>query len=180
MIGRALRLSPETGKTDAIILDHAGAVFAHGFIDDPIDWTLSEDRRVENHAHTARGTHVAPELVTCPECHAVRFQGKPCPVCGWRPVAKPRYVEIEDGELGEVGRDRSVRAFQIDPTAFHRQLVYIANERGYKPGWAAHKYKEKFGAWPRARSVEPMLPDPATRSWVRSRQIAFARSQAPR
>ena len=24
----------------------------------------------------------------------------------------------------------------------------IADERGYKPGWAAHKYKEKFGAFP--------------------------------
>ena len=25
---------------------------------------------------------------------------------------------------------------------------WIADERGYKPGWVAHKYKEKFGTWP--------------------------------
>src|SRR5947209_10404639 len=32
MIGRGLRLSPETAKTNLLVLDHAGAVFQHGFI----------------------------------------------------------------------------------------------------------------------------------------------------
>jgi len=34
MTGRSLRPAP--GKTDALILDHAGAVFEHGFPEDPI------------------------------------------------------------------------------------------------------------------------------------------------
>jgi hypothetical protein len=32
-VGRVLRPSP--GKTDALILDHAGAVFEHGFVEEP-------------------------------------------------------------------------------------------------------------------------------------------------
>ena len=55
-------------------------------------------------------------------------------------------------------------------------LLYIARERGYQPGWAAHKYKEKFGGWPESRFVEPIAPDDAMRSWVRSRLIAYAKA----
>jgi hypothetical protein len=29
----------------AIVLDHSGAVFRHGFIDDPVTWTLDPDKR---------------------------------------------------------------------------------------------------------------------------------------
>jgi DNA repair protein RadD len=41
MIGRGLR--PAEGKVDCTVLDHAGAVFVHGFPDDPVEWTLSPD-----------------------------------------------------------------------------------------------------------------------------------------
>ena len=179
MVGRVLRSAP--GKIDALILDHAGAVFAHGFPDDPVEWTLSEDRRGENPAHAARGRYDAPALTTCPECRAIRFQGRPCVACGWRPRPKAAAVAIADGELGQVDRRRIVSApnhSASDKLIFYRQLLYIARERSYKPGWAAHKYKERFGDWPATRFADPLLPDDATRSWVRSRQIAYAKSQA--
>ena len=35
MVGRVLRPAP--GKTDAVVLDHSGAVFRHGFVEDPVD-----------------------------------------------------------------------------------------------------------------------------------------------
>jgi DNA repair protein RadD len=63
---------------------------------------------------------------------------------------------------------------------FHRMLAGIAAERRYQPGWIAHKYREKFGEWPPTRHVEPLEPDVATRSWVRSRLIAFAKSSVQR
>jgi hypothetical protein len=54
-------------------------VFQHGFPEDPIEWTLAEDRRAENQVHSARGQYKAPALTTCPECSAVRLEGQPCP-----------------------------------------------------------------------------------------------------
>jgi superfamily II DNA or RNA helicase len=45
MLGRVLRPAP--GKKDAIILDHSGAVFRHGFAEDPIEWTLDPDRLIK-------------------------------------------------------------------------------------------------------------------------------------
>jgi len=177
MVGRVLR--PAAGKTDALILDHAGAVFAHGFPEDPITWTLREDRRAENKAHTARGSYRAPALATCPECKAVRYEGHPCPVCHWRPQPKPAIVDVLDGELGRLVRNRTVMPVsvtQADRQRFHAMLIYIADERGYARGWAAHKFREKFGDWPPTRDAVPLAPDEAVRAWVRSRAIAYAKA----
>jgi DNA repair protein RadD len=176
MLGRALR--PVSGKTDALILDHAGNTFRRGFPDDEIKWTLETDRRAQNLTHLARGGHGMQSLTNCPECTAVRQQGKPCPACGWRPRSKAAAVEVAQGELGLVGRDRSVVVNISDEERrrFYRMLLFIAMQRGYQPGWAKHKYRERFGGWPQFRNTEPMPPDDATRAWVRSRTIAYARA----
>src|SRR5262245_41185831 len=42
MVGRGLRPAP--GKDHCLVLDHAGAVFAHGFAEDTVEWTLEQDR----------------------------------------------------------------------------------------------------------------------------------------
>ena len=57
-------------------------------------------------------------------------------------------------------------------------LTHIAEERGYKPGWIAHKYKEKFGHWPTRRYVPAIEPSREVLSWVRSRNIAYAKARA--
>src|SRR6266496_4314011 len=55
MLGRGLQPAP--GKTDCLVLDHSGAVFTHGFIEDAVNWTLDVDGRAENRAHKARAEH---------------------------------------------------------------------------------------------------------------------------
>ena len=181
VVGRVLRPAPD--KTDALILDHSGAVFHHGFPDDEIAWALHEDKRAENISHAKRGagSH-APALTTCPECCAVRVEGKPCTLCGWRPVRKPKPVEFAEGELGEVSRDRSVHVSRQDELTFYSELLGMLAEKrrrnpAIKDGWAAAKFKEKTGHWPTFgwRSAGPLPPSPATRAWVRSRDIAYAK-----
>jgi superfamily II DNA or RNA helicase len=176
MVGRVLR--PAHGKTDAVILDHAGAVFQHGFPDDDIVWTLDQDQRADNPAHNARSKERSiPGLTACPECSAIRVEGQPCASCGWHSVAKPKPFEVADGELGEVARDRSVPIHPLDRAIFHRQIAWIAHERGYRAGWISHKYRERFGEWPPNREPAPVRPDAAVRAWVRSRMIAYSKSQ---
>ncbi len=53
MIGRVLRPSP--GKTDAIVLDHAGAVFEHGFVEERVYWTLDQDKRARMPSRSSTG-----------------------------------------------------------------------------------------------------------------------------
>jgi DNA repair protein RadD len=178
MVGRGLR--PASGKTDCLILDHASGVFAHGFPDDEITWSLAEHRRAENVTHSARGGYNAPSLTNCPECSAVRFQGKPCPACGWRPRSRPGAVDVADAELGRVTRDRRVVVTDYSDDVrrrVYRMLLYVAMQRGYQRGWARHKYRERFGGdWPNWPNADPLPADAETRAWVRSRTIAFARA----
>ena len=179
MIGRGLR--PAEGKVDCIVLDHAGAVFEHGFVEDPVEWTLEEDRRAEVPNHASRTMPGAVDRLTkCPECSAIRLSGKPCPVCGWTPRPKAVPVAVRDGELGRVRSDGSIDPRHTTPEerhTFHRELLYIAKQRGYKSGWCAHKYREKFGQWPARGEIEPQVPSPSTISWVRSRNIAWRKTQ---
>jgi len=180
MIGRVLRPAP--GKTDAIVLDHSGAVFRHGFVEDPVEWTLDPDRAAESAAHKSRGNgSTGPSLLEWANCGSVRVGGEPCFHCGYLPQPPARAVEIIAGDLGLVDAARRAHGAAYDPAErarWHSALVYIARERNYKPGWAAYKYKEKFGTWPPSRFAEPTSPTPEIQSWVRSRAIVFARRSA--
>jgi len=180
MIGRVLR--PAEGKPDAIVLDHSGAVFRHGFVEDHVEWTLDPDRPATSPSHQQREVHDGSRLLECSQCGAIRVAGEPCAHCGFMPQRKPRPVAIIDGELGLVDGGRRANASLTDPALrarWHSMLASIADERGYKPGWVAYKYKEKFNAWPPyGARPEPAQATPEVRSWVRSRQIAFARRSA--
>jgi superfamily II DNA or RNA helicase len=176
MIGRGLR--PADGKKDSIILDHSGAVFAHGLPEDHVEWTLRPDRKAQSPTHVARLKRKSGGLLECSQCSALRLAGEPCPHCGFLPQRPARPIPIRDGELGLVtnGRAHSTPADPETRQRWHSMLTHIARERGYKPGWIAHKYKEKFGAFPNWHAnPDPIPPSPEVRSWVRSRQIAYAR-----
>jgi hypothetical protein len=176
-VGRGLR--PADGKSDAIILDHSGAVFDHGRPEDHVEWTLDPERLAKNPTHVARLVRQAGKLLECSQCSALRLAGQPCPACGFLPRRPPRDVFVGDGELGLVtGRHANGNVYDPETRErWHSMLAFIADERGFQPGWIAHKYKEKFGAWPAWGSTpEPTPPTPEVRSWVRSRMIAFARS----
>lgn len=174
MLGRGLR--PAEGSENCLVLDHSGAVHEHGFAADPRDWTLEGDyalaRKTERKTKKSSG-----KLVNCPECRAVYSGRRDCPECGYvRPV---RGVEVEtlDGELVEIGA--GMGAERIDQMRWYVELAGLAAERGWKSGWAAHKYKEKFGQWPpRAWSGMALArPSSEVRRWVQSRIIAWRKVQ---
>jgi DNA repair protein RadD len=176
MVGRVLR--PAEGKTDAIVLDHSGAVFRHGFVEDHVDWTLDPDRRAESPTHNARAREAGSRLLECVRCTTIRVAGERCSNCGYQPERSARDVPFGDGELGLVKADRRARATNytpLDRERWHAMLTAIALEKSYKPGWVLHKYREKFGQRPAAPYVKAIEPSPEVRSWVRSRMIAYAK-----
>ena len=178
MVGRVLR--PAEGKTDASILDHAGAIWRHGTPSDDIVWTLNIDQKATNSTAAARKRGGATELACCPECSAV-LQGKPpCWSCGWVPKRRGRDVDFIDGELGLVvdGKAQAPQYSEGDRVEFFQQLRSVQQTRGYKQGWAAHKFKDKFGHFPpwAYNDLPPAIPTDAVLRWVRSRQIAYAKA----
>jgi DNA repair protein RadD len=180
MIGRALR--PADGKSDAIILDHSGAVFRHGLPEDHVLWTLDPDKHAAAPVHQKRlseGKHAG--LIECSQCSALRLGGKPCPACGFMPKRPAEFIATAHGELGLVDRRGRAHAEQHNPATrahWHGMLAHIARDRGHKSGWIAHKYKDKFGVFPPWGSIpDPIKPSPEVLSWVRSRNIAFAKAK---
>jgi superfamily II DNA or RNA helicase len=178
MIGRVLR--PAKDKPDAIILDHSGAVFRHGFAEDHVEWTLDPDTRAESPEHKARCEEPKSRLLECSQCGCVRIAGEPCSNCGFLPTPPPLPFTVAAGDLGLV-EGRRARASIYDPAEraeWHGMLTYIAIERGYSPKWPNINYKQKFSAWPPwGANPEPIPPTPEVRSWVRSRLIAYAKAR---
>lgn len=180
MLGRVLR--PIESKPDAIIIDHAGACFAHGFAEDPIEWTLDPDRPAKNKTHGERGEG-GSRLVDCSQCGALRTGGEACRHCGFLPAPKPKRLEVVDGDLGLVANGTTQkRIYSPDEKhAWLGQLTWIEQQRGYKTNWARNNYKEKFGHYPVGWDyVAPIEPTYEVASWVKSRQIAYAKAMAKR
>jgi DNA repair protein RadD len=185
MIGRGLRPAPDKDKL--IVLDHAGAIYTHGPVEDEIEWTLQPDKRAINKFHDAKrirdtdGTFTS-RLVDCLSCGAKRISGNACAHCGFYPQRPPKARIFADGDLAPY--DQIARSLVVDEkndaealATFHAMLLGIAQSRGYKPGWAGHKFKEKFGDWPPRSLPKPMAPSAEVKAWVRSRDIAWAKSQ---
>jgi superfamily II DNA or RNA helicase len=83
MAGRGLRLAP--GKSNLILIDHSGAVYRHGLLEDPIEWTLDTDKRADNPTHTSRSKSIFSKLLECRQCGALRQGGEACAHCGFLP-----------------------------------------------------------------------------------------------
>ena len=144
MVGRVLRPAP--GKVNAIVLDHSGAVYRHGLPEDHVAWSLSPDHKAVAPAHQARKLRDEKGLLDCPACEtlSIRLGGQPCPNCGWEPKRAGEFIATAEGELGLVRGGRA-KANEYGPEArqqWHAMLTGVAVERGYRPGWVAHKYRE--------------------------------------
>jgi hypothetical protein len=140
-IGRALRPSP--GKDRAVILDHSGNVFRHGYPDLDHQWSLDgRPKKKKGKALVKR----------CRECGAViPLSAMWCPECG-ADLQPPAHVERPTGPDPLI---------YLDPaTAHQRWLVHgkakdvirwagtdvnrlreVAAARNYKPGWIWHRLK---------------------------------------
>ena len=79
------------------------------------------------------------------------------------------------GELQEY--DGMTINFRDEQQKFYSQLLYYSRMRGYKDGWVAHKYKEKFNVWPRGLQQIAVPPEQKTVRWIQSRNIAWAKAR---
>lgn len=136
-VGRALRPAP--GKTEAIILDHAGNSLHHGLPDDDREWSL-EDREKRKRAANAE-----VELRSCDECFYCYRPAPKCPQCGYTPPIKAREIEQVEGELTEFKKAEAKRQRRLEEADCHTLDDWrtLAQQRGYKMGWALHRWQAR-------------------------------------
>lgn len=169
MVGRGLRCKED--GSDCIILDHADNTLRLGF---PTDihheqlCTLKPGEKKEQPKKEALPKE-------CAKCHFLKPpKVHECPACGFKPERMSQIRE-KDGTLVEVSAD-AMRQMWNERESFYGQLRGYALKHGKQEGWAAHKYRAKFGFWPndyRVQGARPREPNPETLSWIRSQNIRY-------
>lgn len=176
MIGRGLRTA--AGKDHCLILDHSDTTLRLGFVTD-----IKHDKLDDGTAR--RCVSEKPERVP-KECSKCSFLKPPkvrvCPSCGFTPEPKSQ-VEVDDGELYELTRDKKIKKTEAsldEKQKFYSELLLYAHLRGYKNGWAAHAYRDKFKVWPAHQLFDQLAKfiSPSTDSWIISRNIRKAKAKA--
>ena len=152
-MGRVMRSFP--GKEFAVWLDHSGNylrfqddwedIYANGVegLDDGREKTKREPTKEQK------------EAAKCPRCACVWPRGADaCPSCGHVRERRSAVIAVP-GEMLKLGTAGAVKEQHRE---WYGQLLHIGHERGYKPGWAAQKFKAKFGTFPNGL---PIYTDPA-------------------
>ena len=132
MIGRCLR--PQDGKR-AVILDHVGNTLRLGHHLEDRDWTLEGIKKQDREN--------APSVKVCPVCFAAMAStAQACGDCGHLFRAQERELMVVPGELQEVtARARKREQGRANSLEALRQL---AQQRGYKRGWAERVYQARL------------------------------------
>ncbi len=172
MIGRGLRTAE--GKDDCLILDHSDNHARLGFVHDIHHDSLDDGQ--SRGKTTSKPRDALPQK--CPGCSFLKpLRVSTCPVCAFTPKPVCQVITA-DGDLVEL--TSAGVSPEADRRIFYAELRQLAADRGMKQGWAAHKFREKFGTFPPWdwNNAPTAAPTAATLRWVKSRQIAFARARA--
>jgi DNA-binding transcriptional regulator YhcF (GntR family) len=100
---------------------------------------------------------------------------KVCAECG---KVREARTDVEHRDGGARATKRKATQIIAEQEDFYGELRWITTVRGYAPGWAAHKFRERFGVWPndwQVRLATPREPTLKMKNWLRSRAIASPR-----
>jgi hypothetical protein len=168
-MGRVMRQHPS--KDFAVWIDHGGnyvrfredwdSIYAEGAGE------LDDGREKPKKEPTVK----EKEAAKCPRCGSIWGNSDICSHCGFKRERRGNIVE----KVGELVELEGKTVSKVDKQTFYSELLYMVKIRGYKEGWAAWKYKEKFGVFPRALEKTERIPSLQTLNWLKSKAIAFAK-----
>lgn len=148
--GRIMR--PWEDKKYGIVIDHAGAVFRHGFPDEDTEWTL--EGNVDADFKKKHDDGKTEPVLYCKKCELMYHGGPACPQCGKMPAKPPKSIfapppvdasgelltEADRGGKDVFGKDEKI-------THWMRCLGLSANSNGnFKKASAI--YRKKYNEWP--------------------------------
>lgn len=110
----------------------------------------------------------------CPKCGSLRL-GPLCIHCGFEFPNRATLEEVA-GNVTEIDvcADAVERAKR---ESFYRELLAYCESKGYSSGWAAHKFKDRYGVQPRYSNVPAETISDETKKWIRHINIKQAKSK---
>lgn len=110
----------------------------------------------------------------CPVCTALWPKGSDtCHACGY--VKQKKQIEAVAGELIELGS--MGKSDRNEKQVFYSELLHLAEQKSYNSNWASHKYREKFGVWPKGLLQVLRIPSLTTINWVKHKNIAWVKGK---
>lgn len=176
IVGRGLR--KDDSKDHCLILDHSNTALSLGRPDEIYYETFRSGKEAKaGEKNKKEKDEKKPRL--CPHCKFVMLPKETsCPSCGFEMPSPKSDIEVAAGELAELGHAGTRgKAKKDEKQSFYSGLLWIANDKGYSKGWAAHKYKARFGVWPRMLDEKPTFPDALVFNYVKFSNIAWAKSK---
>lgn len=183
MMGRGLRTAE--GKDSCLILDHSDTTLRLGMVTDIHHNELfgGKNDRLETLEKRPSLPHECKQCSFLIPAHVAE-----CPNCGFK-SKKLANVHTKEGELVELAAVLTKKAQKKtnremdwpEKAQFYGELNNYAHEHGYKPGWAAAKYRDRCGVWPndsRVSDAPVRLCSAATRSWIKASFIRWAKGKA--
>lgn len=173
----------DSEKPYSMVIDHSGAVQRHGFLDEPIPWTLEGDESISDVKDRQRAERKEPKEIVCPKCKYTFKGSRFCPKCGNELVPAGEAVPYHAADLKEVVRDGN-RANQKTPieekARFFAEAKAYAAEKRYNHKYADSLYRDKFGVWPndpRVRDAAPRPPSDLLKGFIKHKAMKkrFAR-----
>jgi len=166
MVGRGTRLSPDTGKTDCLVLDYGGNIMRHG----PVDMIRVKDK--------TPGGGDAPAK-KCPQCFAlIHAAYARCPHCGYEfPPSQHSELTQHAARDGIISGEVFMDEYDVKKTYYevHRKrnapddapstmrIDYEVGFQTYKSEWVCPEHtgyaRSKFTKWWKDRAPE-WLPVP--------------------
>ena len=135
---------PDGSWKTAIVLDQAGVVAAHGFLED-----LPPDLRRQMPREPGPSTGAGITTKLCPECDCLcRNFDTECPNCGHQFSLKTadtsRLVELVRKGTDANGKALSDKAKTDKMRRQYQALRKEAFKKALLPGWAYHRFKRQF------------------------------------
>lgn len=131
MLGRGTR--PHPGKENFIVIDHAGNMMRHGFIEaEPMAELDARPKRKKSDGPSE------PPMVKCQECAGLYHPSlDKCPYC----------EAINDNKIAKIRTDKSeLKEITLDSIWIYiERLMQEAKLRGFEKGWIIHTIERKFG-----------------------------------
>jgi len=168
--GRVIRAN--SGFPDGLVLDHSDNMIRLGLPTDISDVPLCRAKKGERKYERSD-----PLPKECSSCNFLKPpKVRQCPVCQFTPEARSD-IEEDDGELIQIG-GRKVKVTAEEKQRWYSGLRFIQAQRGYKEGWSANQYRERFGVWPQGLSKVPAEPAQDIENYVKSKMIRWAKSRS--
>ena len=169
-------MRPHDAKDSAIWLDHSG-----NFLRFRDQWDELCANGVSHLDDGAEKTKPEPtdkdkEAAKCPKCgHLWNSSSDVCSHCGFVRARKNDVVSVA-GEMTELTLVAKKEKYSAEyKESFYAQLIGYVQQKGQNSGAAYHRYVEKFGVGPSMLKPAAKEPSAEVLSWIKSRQIAYAK-----